>query len=173
MAAANSAAAWLGKLLELAMLTSRVTKAAKRFFEVTEFHVGALADGLGFRTRGLEAAVRDAIASRLLSPSSQCNSQHAGKDHESPNSRTPRDSRLSLSGGSSFRESAPRARSALDFLHEGRDRKRLGGPPMTGSRATVGDSMVKRVADKDGLDKRAEKSEIVFVGARPIVCAAV
>jgi len=46
MAAAYFAAVWLGESLKLAVLASRVTKVAKRFFGVPEFHYYALADGL-------------------------------------------------------------------------------------------------------------------------------
>jgi len=46
LAAAYFAAVWLGESLKLAVLTSRVTKVAKRFFGVPEFHYYALADGL-------------------------------------------------------------------------------------------------------------------------------
>jgi hypothetical protein len=44
--AAYFAAVWLGESLKLAVLASRVTKVAKRFFGVPEFHYYALADGL-------------------------------------------------------------------------------------------------------------------------------
>jgi hypothetical protein len=40
------AAGWLGESLKLAVLASRVLKAAKRFFSVPHFHYYALADGL-------------------------------------------------------------------------------------------------------------------------------
>lgn len=46
LAAAYFAAVWLGESLKLAVLASRVTKVAKRFFGVPEFHYYALADGL-------------------------------------------------------------------------------------------------------------------------------
>lgn len=46
LAAAYFAAVWLGESLKLAVLTARVTKVAKRFFGVPEFHYYALADGL-------------------------------------------------------------------------------------------------------------------------------
>ncbi len=46
LAAAYFAAVWLGESLKLAVLSSRVTKVAKRFFGVPEFHYYALADGL-------------------------------------------------------------------------------------------------------------------------------
>jgi len=46
VAAAYFAAVWWGKSLKRAVLTSRVTKVAKRFFGVPELHDDALADGL-------------------------------------------------------------------------------------------------------------------------------
>jgi hypothetical protein len=46
LAAAYFAAVWLGESLKLAVLTTRVTQIAKRFFGVPEFHYYALADGL-------------------------------------------------------------------------------------------------------------------------------
>jgi len=46
LAAAYFAAAWLGEKLRLAVLCRRVTKLAKRFFGVPEFHYYALADGI-------------------------------------------------------------------------------------------------------------------------------
>ena len=46
MAAAYFAAVWLGESLKLAVLASRVTRVAKRFFGVPEFHYYALADGI-------------------------------------------------------------------------------------------------------------------------------
>jgi hypothetical protein len=46
MATAYFAAGWLGESLKLAVLASRVLKAAKRFFGVPDFHYYALADGL-------------------------------------------------------------------------------------------------------------------------------
>lgn len=46
MAAAYFAAGWLGESLKLAVLASRVLKAAKRFFGVPQFHYYALADGM-------------------------------------------------------------------------------------------------------------------------------
>jgi hypothetical protein len=46
LAAAYFAAVWLGESLKLAVLRSRVTAIAKRFFGVPEFHYYALADGL-------------------------------------------------------------------------------------------------------------------------------
>jgi hypothetical protein len=46
LAAAYFAAVWLGEKLRLAVLCRRVTKLAKRFFGVPEFHYYALADGL-------------------------------------------------------------------------------------------------------------------------------
>ncbi len=46
LAAAYFAAVWLGESLKLAVLATRVTKLAKRFFGVPEFHYYALADGL-------------------------------------------------------------------------------------------------------------------------------
>ena len=46
VAAASCAAVWLVESWKLAVLTSRVTKVAKRFFGVPEFHYDALADGL-------------------------------------------------------------------------------------------------------------------------------
>jgi len=47
MAAAYFAAVWLGESLKLAVLASRVSRLAKRFFGVPEFHYYALADGIG------------------------------------------------------------------------------------------------------------------------------
>ena len=47
MAAAYFAAVWLGESLKLAVLASRVSRVAKRFFGVPEFHYYALADGIG------------------------------------------------------------------------------------------------------------------------------
>jgi hypothetical protein len=46
MAAAYFAAVWLGEALKLAVLASRVSRVAKRFFGVPEFHYYALADGI-------------------------------------------------------------------------------------------------------------------------------
>src|SRR5574340_470565 len=46
MAAAYFAAVWLGESLKLAVLASRVSRVAKRFFGVPEFHYYALADGI-------------------------------------------------------------------------------------------------------------------------------
>jgi len=46
MAAAYFAAVWLGESLKLAVLASRVSRLAKRFFGVPEFHYYALADGI-------------------------------------------------------------------------------------------------------------------------------
>ena len=46
LAAAYFAAVWLGEKLRLAVLCRRVTKLAKRFFGVPEFHYYALADGI-------------------------------------------------------------------------------------------------------------------------------
>ena len=46
MAAAYFAAVWLGQALKLAVLASRVSRVAKRFFGVPEFHYYALADGI-------------------------------------------------------------------------------------------------------------------------------
>ena len=48
IATAYFAAVWLGQSLKLAVLASRVLKAAKRFFGVPEFHYYALADGIRF-----------------------------------------------------------------------------------------------------------------------------
>ena len=72
LAAAYFAAAWLGESLKLAVLTSRVTKVAKRFFGVPEFHYYALADGLRvlLSRLGMNCALcrvsRPAIASTQL-----------------------------------------------------------------------------------------------------------
>ena len=59
LAAAYFAAVWLGESLKLAVLTSRVTKVAKRFFGVPEFHYYALADGLRvlLSRRGMNCAL--------------------------------------------------------------------------------------------------------------------
>ena len=46
LASAYFAAVWLGEKLRLAVLCRRVTKRAKRFFGVPEFHYYALADGI-------------------------------------------------------------------------------------------------------------------------------
>jgi hypothetical protein len=46
MAAAYFVAVWLGEALILAVLASRVSRAAKRFFGVPGFHYCALADGI-------------------------------------------------------------------------------------------------------------------------------
>jgi hypothetical protein len=46
MAAAYFAAVWLGESLKLAVLATRVSRIAKRFFGVPEFHYYALADGI-------------------------------------------------------------------------------------------------------------------------------
>jgi len=46
MAAAYFAAVWLGESLKLAVLASRVSRVAKRFFGVPEFHYYAVADGI-------------------------------------------------------------------------------------------------------------------------------
>jgi hypothetical protein len=46
LAAAYFAAVWIGERLRLAVLCRRVTKLAKRFFGVPEFHYYALADGI-------------------------------------------------------------------------------------------------------------------------------
>lgn len=46
LAAAYFAAVWLGESLKLAVLTTRITQAAKRLFGVPDFHYYALADGL-------------------------------------------------------------------------------------------------------------------------------
>jgi hypothetical protein len=46
MAAACFAAVWLGESLKLAGLASRVSRVAKRFFGVPEFHCYALAHGI-------------------------------------------------------------------------------------------------------------------------------
>jgi hypothetical protein len=46
MVAAYFAAVWLGESLKLAVLASRVSRVAKRFFGVPEFHYYALADGI-------------------------------------------------------------------------------------------------------------------------------
>lgn len=46
MAAAYFAAVWLGESLKLAVLASQVSRVAKRFFGVPEFHYYALADGI-------------------------------------------------------------------------------------------------------------------------------
>jgi hypothetical protein len=63
VAAAYFAAVWLGESLKLAVLASRVTKVAKRFFGVPEFHYYALADGL--RVLLSRLAVRCPECSRL------------------------------------------------------------------------------------------------------------
>lgn len=47
IAAAYFAAVWLGESLKLAVLASRVSRVAQRFFGVPEFHYYALADGIG------------------------------------------------------------------------------------------------------------------------------
>ena len=47
MAAAYFAALWLGDSVKPAVLASRVTRLAKRFFGVPEFHYYAPADGIG------------------------------------------------------------------------------------------------------------------------------
>ena len=46
LAAAYFAAVWIGEKLRLAVLCRRITKLAKRFFGVPEFHYYALADGI-------------------------------------------------------------------------------------------------------------------------------
>jgi len=46
MAAAYFASVWLGESLKLAVLAARVSRIAKRFFGVPEFHYYALADGI-------------------------------------------------------------------------------------------------------------------------------
>jgi hypothetical protein len=46
LAAVYFSAAWLGESLKLAVLSTRVTQAAKRFFAVPDFHYYALADGI-------------------------------------------------------------------------------------------------------------------------------
>ena len=46
MAAAYFAAVWLGESLKLAVLASRVSRVARRFFGVPECHYYALADGI-------------------------------------------------------------------------------------------------------------------------------
>ncbi len=46
LAAVYFSAVWLGESLKLAVLATRVTQAAKRFFAVPDFHYYALADGI-------------------------------------------------------------------------------------------------------------------------------
>lgn len=53
LAAAFFAAVWLGESVRLAVLTSRVTHVARRFFGVPQFHYYALADGIAFLLRRL------------------------------------------------------------------------------------------------------------------------
>lgn len=46
LAAVYFSAVWLGESLKLAILTTRITQAARRFFGVPDFHYYALADGI-------------------------------------------------------------------------------------------------------------------------------
>jgi hypothetical protein len=60
LAAAYFAAVWLGESVRLAVLTSRVTHVARRFFGVPQFHYYALADGIAFLLRRLARWKRSA-----------------------------------------------------------------------------------------------------------------
>ena len=53
LAAVYFSAVWLGESLKLAVLTTRITQAARRFFGVPDFHYYALADGLAVLLRRL------------------------------------------------------------------------------------------------------------------------
>ena len=53
LAAAYFAAVWLGQSVRLSVLTCRVTRTARRFFGVPQFHYYALADGIAFLLRRL------------------------------------------------------------------------------------------------------------------------
>ncbi len=53
LAAAYFAAVWLGESVRLSVLTCRVTRVARRFFGVPQFHYYALADGIAFLLRRL------------------------------------------------------------------------------------------------------------------------
>lgn len=73
MAAAYFAAVWLGESLKLAVLASRVSRVAKRFFGVPEFHYYALADGIAvlLARLGLRCPLcRPSPA--MATPSAQC-----------------------------------------------------------------------------------------------------
>lgn len=61
MAAAYFAAGWLGESLKLAVLASRVLKAAKRFFAVPQFHYYALADGIRVLLSRIGATIRPPV----------------------------------------------------------------------------------------------------------------
>jgi len=69
MAAAYFAAAWLGESLKLAVLASRVSRVAKRFFGVPEFHYYALADGIAMLLSRLGRACPLCPAPQLTIPS--------------------------------------------------------------------------------------------------------
>jgi hypothetical protein len=71
MAAAYFAAVWLGESLKLAVLASRVSRLAKRFFGVPEFHYYALADGIAVLLSRLFGSLLPVMPSGSHSPTTQ------------------------------------------------------------------------------------------------------
>ena len=70
LAAVYFSAVWLGESLKLAVLATRVTQAAKRFFAVPDFHYYALADGIAtlFSRMGKCRALADGPSPQPFDP---------------------------------------------------------------------------------------------------------